>query len=256
MPSSFFGWIGFLLKEYGPLFVEGTINTIIIAVVGTLIGFLIGLLIAIVRTTEVNKKSSAFKRVGLKILNVIIGIYIQVIRGTPMMVQAMMFYYGSLQYFNLNMAAMPSALIIVSVNTGAYMAEIIRGGIISVDKGQTEGALSIGMTHWQTMTEVVLPQAVRNIIPSVGNEFIVNIKDSSVLNVISVSELFFISKSAAGTYLRYFEVFFITALIYLVLTVSVSQIMKLVEKKLDGDGSYKIYGSQSTAEVIEVKEEV
>lgn len=256
MPESFFGWIGFLIKEYGSLFVEGTINTIIIAVVGTLIGFLIGLLIAIVRTIKVNKKSSAFKRGLLKIVNAIITVYIQVIRGTPMMVQAMMFYYGSLQYFNLNMAAMPSALIIVSVNTGAYMAEIIRGGIISVDKGQTEGALSIGMTHWQTMTEVVLPQAVRNIIPSVGNEFIVNIKDSSVLNVISVSELFFISKSAAGTYLRYFEVFFITALIYLVLTITVSQAMKFVEKKMDGDGHYKIYGSQSTAEVIEVEEEV
>lgn len=256
MPESFFGWIGFLIKEYGSLFLEGTLNTIIIAVIGTLIGFLIGLLIAIVRTIKVNKKSSAFKRGLLKVVNAIITVYIQVIRGTPMMVQAMMFYYGSLQYFNLNMAAMPSALIIVSVNTGAYMAEIIRGGIISVDKGQTEGALSIGMTHWQTMTEVVLPQAVRNIIPSVGNEFIVNIKDSSVLNVISVSELFFISKSAAGTYLRYFEVFFITALIYLVLTITVSQAMKLIERKMDGDGTYKIYGSQSTAEVIEVKEEV
>ena len=129
MPESFFGWIGFLIKEYGSLFLEGTLNTIIIAVIGTLIGFLIGLLIAIIRTIKVNKKSSAFKRGLLKVVNAIITVYIQVIRGTPMMVQAMMFYYGSLQYFNLNMAAMPSALIIVSVNTGAYMAEIIRGGI-------------------------------------------------------------------------------------------------------------------------------
>lgn len=255
MPTNFFGWIKFLLDEYGPLFFRGTINTVLIAVVGTVVGFLIGLLIAIIKTIPVKKKDRAFKKVILKIVNIIINIYVQVIRGTPMMVQAMMFYYGALQYFNIDMPPMLSALVIVSVNTGAYMAEIIRGGIISVDSGQREGALSIGMTHWQTMTEVILPQAIRNIIPSVGNEFIVNIKDSSVLNVISVSELFFISKSAAGTYLRFFEVFFITAIIYLVLTMLVSQIMKIIEKKLDGPDSYRIYGSQSEAMPLEVKKE-
>lgn len=255
MPTNFFGWIKFLLNEYGTLFWQGTINTIIIAVVGTLIGFLIGLLIAIIKSVPISNKDNAFKKVVLKIVNIILSIYVQVIRGTPMMVQAMMFYYGALQYFNIDMAPMPSALIIVSINTGAYMAEIIRGGIISVDSGQREGALSIGMSHWQTMIEVILPQAVRNIIPSVGNEFIVNIKDSSVLNVISVSELFFVSKSAAGTYLRFFEVFFITALIYLFLTMLVSQVMKIVENKLDGPNSYKIYGSQSQAMPIEVNKE-
>lgn len=255
MPTSFFGWIKFLIDEYGSLFLQGTLNTIIIAVVGTGIGFLIGLLIAIIRTIPTSKKDGVFKRIVLKIINLILAIYVQVIRGTPMMVQAMMFYYGALQYFNIDMPPMLSALIIVSVNTGAYMAEIIRGGIISVDSGQREGALSIGMTHWQIMTGVVLPQAIRNIIPSVGNEFIVNIKDSSVLNVISVSELFFVSKSASGTYLRFFEVFFITAIIYLVLTMLVSQIMKIIEKKLDGPDSYRIYGSQSEAMPLEVNKE-
>jgi putative lysine transport system permease protein len=101
------------------------------------------------------------------------------------------------------------------------------------------------MTHWQTMTSVVLPQAVRNIIPSIGNEFIVNIKDSSVLSVIGVSELFFMSKSAAGTYLKYFEVFFVTGCIYLVLTITVTQILHLLEIRMDGPDSYVIHGSQS-----------
>ena len=140
--------------------------------------------------------------------------------------------------------------------TGAYMAEIIRGGIISVDSGQKEAAHAIGMTHWQSMIYVVLPQAVRNIMPSIGNEFVVNIKDSSVLNVISVNELFFMSKSAAGTYLRYFEVFFITACIYLVLTFTVTRLLRLLERKMDGKTNYIIYGSQSDSKAsIKIEKE-
>lgn len=254
MPTNFFEWIPFLLKEYGSLFIKGTMNTIIIAVVGTFFGFVIGLSASIVKTIKLNKKASIFKKALLKFFNILISVYVEIIRGTPMMVQAMMFYYGALQYFNIDMAAMPCALIIVSVNTGAYMTEIIRGGIISIDKGQIEGALSIGMTHFQTMTKVVLPQAVRNIIPSVGNEFIVNIKDSSVLNVISVSELFFVSKSASGTYLRFFEVFFITAVIYLILTISISQLMKFIENIMDPTHHKRFYESQSTSNMINMEE--
>ena len=172
------------------------------------------------------------------------NVYIQVFRGTPMIVQAVVIYYGA-QYAGVFMDTTFAAIFIISINTGAYMAEIIRGGIVSVDKGQFEAAHAIGMTHWQTMTTVVLPQAIRNILPSVGNELIVNIKDSSVLNVISVSELFFQAKSAAGTYYRYFEVYFIIAVIYLILTLSVSAILRAVEKKMDGPDNYVIHGSQS-----------
>ncbi|NLF27416.1 MAG: ABC transporter permease subunit, partial [Clostridiales bacterium] len=103
----------------------------------------------------------------------------------------------------------------------------------------------IGMTHWQTMTSVVLPQAIRNIMPSIGNEFVVNIKDSSVLNVISVTELFFQGKSATGTYYKYFEVYFIIALIYLALTFTVTRLLRFIEKKMDGPENYTIHGSQS-----------
>lgn len=245
MPQTFFGWVGFLLKQYGPLFLRGTANTLLVALTGTLLGFAIGLLVAIARTIETPPRASKVKKGLIRFLRGALSVYIEVFRGTPMIVQAMVIYYGALQYFNLSMPELVAGIFIVSINTGAYMAEIIRGGIISVDGGQTEAARSIGMTHWQTQVNVVLPQAIRNIMPSIGNEFVVNIKDSSVLNVISVSELFFQSKSAAGTYFKYFEVFFITALIYLTLTFTVTRLLRLLEKRMDGPDNYRIYGSQS-----------
>lgn len=244
LPSTFFGWVRFLLEQYGPLFLSGVGVTLIVAITGTLAGFLLGLLVAILRTIPTSSKDPAVKRVPLKILSWLLGVYIEVFRGTPMIVQAMVIYYGGMTV-GVRLPVLTAAILIVSVNTGAYMAEIIRGGIISVDKGQKEAAHAIGMTHWQSMIYVVLPQAVRNIMPSIGNEFVVNIKDSSVLNVISVNELFFMSKSAAGTYLRYFEVFFITACIYLVLTFTVTRLLRLLERKMDGKTNYIIYGSQS-----------
>ena len=261
--TSFFGWVAFLLQKYGTLFLRGTGMTLLIALTGTILGFLIGLLVAIVRTvamprsrdprrqSSAERVSLAVRRTLLRAVQILINVYIQVFRGTPMIVQAVVIYYGA-QYAGIYMDTTFAAIFIISINTGAYMAEIIRGGIVSVDKGQFEAAHAIGMTHWQTMTTVVLPQAIRNILPSVGNEFIVNIKDSSVLNVISVSELFFQAKSAAGAYYRYFEVYFIIACIYLVLTLSVSRILAWVERKMDGPDNYVIHGSQSDsrAEIV------
>ena len=248
LPTTFLGWVSLLLEKYGPLLLSGAGYTMLIAVVGTAAGFALGLLVAIVRTIPVSGKDSWIKKTGLKIASVILNVYIEVFRGTPMIVQAMVIYYGAMMYMGLRMPALGAAMFIISINTGAYMAEIIRGGIISVDKGQKEAAHAIGMTHWQSMVHVVLPQAVRNIMPSIGNEFVVNIKDSSVLNVISVSELFFVSKSAAGTYARYFEAFFITAVIYFVLTFTVTRLLRLLEKKMDGGKSYTICGSQSASD--------
>ena len=255
LPSTFFGWVRFLLEQYGPLFLSGVGVTLIVAITGTLAGFLLGLLVAILRTIPTSPKDPAVKRVPLKILSWLLGVYIEVFRGTPMIVQAMVIYYGGMTV-GVRLPVLTAAILIVSVNTGAYMAEIIRGGIISVDKGQKEAAHAIGMTHWQSMIYVVLPQAVRNIMPSIGNEFVVNIKDSSVLNVISVNELFFMSKSAAGTYLRYFEVFFITACIYLVLTFTVTRLLRILERKMDGKTNYIIYGTQSDSKAsIKIEKE-
>ena len=255
--TSFFGWVAFLLQKYGMLFLRGTGMTLLIALTGTVFGFIIGLLVAIVRATSpmpsLGRKSAAaaVRDALLKAVQLLLGAYIQVFRGTPMIVQAVVIYFGA-QYAGIYMDTTFAAIFIISINTGAYMAEIIRGGIVSVDKGQFEAAHAIGMTHWQTMTTVVLPQAIRNILPSVGNELIVNIKDSSVLNVISVSELFFQAKSAAGAYYRYFEVYFIIAVIYLILTLTVSRILRFIEQKMDGPDNYVIHGSQSDsrAEIV------
>ena len=245
MERSFFGWVGLLIKEYGPLFLRGTGTTLLVAIVGTILGFLLGLLVAIVRTIDLGPRAALWKRIPVKILQGILGVYIEVFRGTPMIVQAMVIYYGTLSALGWDMPRLFAAIFVISINTGAYMAEIIRGGIISVDKGQTEAAHSIGLTHWQTMVSVVLPQAIRNIMPSIGNEFVINIKDSSVLNVISVTELFFQAKSATGAYYRYFETYFIIAVIYLTLTFSVTRILRFIERKMDGPDNYMVLGSQN-----------
>lgn len=254
MPT-FFEWIGIILNEYGSLFLKGTGLTLAVALTGTVLGFMLGLLVAVVRTIPMPEKGF-LKKALLKAAHLLMSVYIEVFRGTPMIVQAMVIYYGAMQFMNIRMSSLTAGILIVSINTGAYMAEILRGGIISVDKGQKEAATAIGMTHRQAMICVVLPQAIRNIMPSIGNEFVVNIKDSSVLNVISVSELFFMSKSAASSYFRYFEVFTITAVIYLALTLSVTRLLRLIEKKMDGKDSYTISGSQThSLSAIKVKEE-
>ncbi len=245
MPQSFWGWVSYVLVEYWPLFLRGTATTLFVAVTGTVIGFLIGLVVAVAKTIPVRRTDGVIKKVSLKLLSILLSVYVEVFRGTPMMVQAMIIFYGALQYLHISMPTLVAAVFVISINTGSYMAEIVRGGIISVDKGQTEGAMSVGMTHWQSMVNVVLPQAVRNIMPSIGNEFVVNIKDSSVLNVISVFELFFAAKSAAGAYLRYFEVFFIAGSIYLFLTFTITRILRWIECKMDGPETYTITGSQS-----------
>ncbi len=245
MPTTFGGWVLFILEKYAPLFLKGLGNTLLIAIAGTVIGFIIGLLVAVVRTIPIHKNDNPAKKVLVKFFSFLLTVYVEIFRNTPMIVQASLIYYGSLQYFGLDMPALVAGIFVVSINTGAYMAEIVRGGIISVDSGQTEGANSIGMTHWQTMTSVVLPQAIRNVMPSIGNEFVINIKDSSVLSVISVAELFFMSKSAAGTYLKYFEAFTIACVIYFIVNFTITRLLLFVEKKMDGPSGFEIIGSQN-----------
>lgn len=252
MPETFLGWIAFLLEKYFPLFLQGTGATILIAVVGTIVGFIIGALVAIVRTIPIHPKDNIFKKIILRIARGILTAYVEVFRTTPMMVQASLIYYGLLQYFGIDLPALFAGIVIVSINTGAYMAEIVRGGIISIDVGQTEGAQSIGMTHWQTMVHVIMPQALRNIMPSIGNEFVINIKDSSVLSVIGVAELFFMTKSAAGTYFKYFEAFAIACIIYFVVNFTITRILLKIEKKLDGSDSYVLGSQNMTAEEMKL----
>ena len=250
---SFFDWISKLVSEYWLQFLNGTKNTLIMALTGTVAGFVIGLCIAIVRTVPVAQNDSKFKKVFFKCINTLLSAYVEIIRGTPMLVQALIVHYSL--FVKIGMPSLLSAIIIISFNTGAYMAEIVRGGIMSVDKGQVEGAHSVGMSHFQTMYHVILPQAVRNIMPSIGNEFVVNIKDSSVLSVIAITELMFIAKQAGGTYAKFVPAYVICAIIYFILTFTVTRLLRLLEKKLNGPSSYTICGSQSNPDAeIHIKE--
>ena len=157
LPSDFFGRILFILQKYGVSFLNGAGKTMALALVGTLIGCIIGFAVGIVQTIPVDKKDNPVKRGVLGLIKLILNIYVEVFRGTPMMVQAMFIYYGSSVLFGFNMSQTFAAYFIISINTGAYMAETVRGGILSIDPGQTEGAKAIGMNHIQTMVNVIMP---------------------------------------------------------------------------------------------------
>lgn len=245
----FFTRVFQILGEYGPMLIRGTGVTILISITGTIIGFVIGLLTGIIKTIPLPKKSKKFspmlKRFIIKFINAMIAVYVEIFRGTPMIVQAMVIYYGTAMIFDIKLNNIVAGIFIVSINTGAYMSEIVRGGILSIDKGQFEASQAIGMSHWQTMRCVVIPQVVRNILPATGNEFVINIKDTSVLNVISVTELYFQTKSVAGATFKYFEAFLIACVIYFILTFTITRLLRLIEKKLDGPQNYAINTTQN-----------
>lgn len=242
--------IGILWEKYRMMYLNGMLNTLGLALAATAIGCIIGLLCGILNTIPCAKNDPLPKRILLKIIRVIIRIYVEVFRGTPMMLQAVFIFYA-LPYFTDNALRFDNiwaaSILIVSINTGAYMAESVRGGIISIDPGQTEGAKAIGMNHWQTMLHVILPQALRNIIPQIGNNFIINIKDTSVLSVISITDLFFVHKSVVGALYTYFESAAIVMVIYLTMTLFASYLLRLWEKALDGPQNYDLNTTDSLA---------
>ncbi len=234
---SFIDQIAEIWNTYHDQFIRGTFYTVIISFISTFVGFLIGLLIAIYQTIQVSKHHR-IRYMLYKSIAVLIRIYIEVFRGTPMMVQAMLIFYGSKLLFNLDLSPLTSAFFIVSVNSGAYLSETVRGGILGVSKGQLEGAHALGLNHWDTMVHIILPQAIISILPSVGNELNMNIKDTSVLNVIAVSELFFITKSIAGTTYQTFQTYLIASVIYFALTFLASLGLKYVEKHIVAPNAY------------------
>ena len=221
-----------ILSKYYLSFLLGIRTTLIVAISGTLFGLMIGLLVGGFRAIRLDKTASGAKKTVKKLLDIIGRIYIEVFRGTPMMVQAVFIYY--LVYTNIvRWDKMTAAIFVISINTGAYMAEIVRSGIQAIDPGQNEAARSLGMSSMQTMMDVILPQAIRNAFPAIGNELIVNIKDSSVLMIISITELMFQSNSIAGTTYRFTETYFLTAAIYLILTGLSSIILGMIEKRMN-----------------------
>ena len=250
---SFFQDVINIVAKYYPQLLSGVGKTMLIALTGTVAGLVIGLLTGIVRTAPFSR--NGFVRALHRILNAVIAVYVEIFRGTPMMVQAMVIYWGyAFATGGSTLPLIPSGILIVSINTGAYMAEIVRGGIISIDKGQFEGAMSIGMTHSQTMFKVIIPQVMRNILPSVSNEFVINIKDTSVLNVIGVTELYYFAGIIKRQSFETFQTYLVVCVLYFILTFTVTRLLRFVERKLDGNDSYVIFGSQSdSAAEIHIK---
>ena len=241
--------------KYYPQLLTGVGNTMLIALTSTVAGLALGLLTGVVRTAPMSK--NPILRALHKRLYAIIAIYVEIFRGTPMMVQSMVIYWGyAFATGGDTLPLIPSGILIVSINTGAYMAEIVRGGIISIDRGQFEGAMSIGMTHAQTMFKVIIPQVMRNILPSVSNEFVINIKDTSVLNVIGVTELYYFAGIIKRQNFQTFQTYLVVCILYFILTFTVTRLLRWVERKLDGNENYTIFGSQTdvNAEIHITKE--
>ena len=235
--------IGKLWAKYGSLYISGIEKTLILALVATVIGCIIGFICGVLNTIPCGKNDSPVKRFFVGLVRVIVRIYVEVFRGTPMMLQAVFIFYA-LPYFTDNALRFDNiwaaSILIVSINTGAYMAESVRGGIISIDPGQTEGAKAIGMTHFQTMTSVILPQAIRNILPQIGNNYIINVKDTSVMFIIGFTEFFASHRYIVGINNKYFPSAVIEMAGYLAMTLIASGILRLIEKLMDGSDSYEL----------------
>ena len=235
-----------LWGKYSGSYITGIQNTLILAVVATLAGCVIGFVCGVLNTIPHGKNEPLPKRILLAVIRGLVRVYVEVFRGTPMVLQAVFIFYG-LPYFTDNAIQFSgnegiwtAALLVVSINTGAYMAESVRGGIISIDPGQTEGAKAIGMTHVQTMLHVILPQAFRNILPQIGNNFIINLKDTSVMFIIGFTEFFATHRSVAGATYKYFPSAALEMVGYLCMTLIASFLLRWLEKKLDGDSSYEL----------------
>ena len=238
--------VGLLWSNYSSAYLNGIRNTLILAVVATLIGCIIGLVCGILNTIPYFKQDHVVKRFVLKLIRVVIRMYVEIFRGTPMVLQAVFIYFGLPYFTDAQMqfkgysGMWIAAILVVSINTGAYMAESVRGGIMSVDSGQTEGAKAIGMNHVQTMMYVILPQAIRNIIPQIGNNFIINIKDTSVMFVIGFIDFFAQHRNIIGVNNMNFPSATIEMIGYLCLTLVASFLLRFVEKKLDGGDGYEL----------------
>ena len=227
--------------KYYPQLLTGVGNTLLIALTSTAAGLALGLLTGVVRTAPMSK--NPVLRALHKLLNAIIAIYVEIFRGTPMMVQSLILYnavFGLFKRTGMSVSDINrvwplflAGLVTISLNSTAYLAEVLRGGILAVDAGQMEAARSLGMTHWQAMRKVVFPQAIKNSLPAIGNEFIINIKDSSVLCVVGVSDLMFMTRSVAGIYYKGTECYLIAAIVYLILTYLSSLLLNAITKKLD-----------------------
>ncbi|MEH7613215.1 amino acid ABC transporter permease [Gottfriedia acidiceleris] len=209
-----------IVKEYIPFFLKGTALTIGLSFAGIFLGTIIGLFIGL-------GKIQSNKWLALPFVW-----YINFFRGTPLFVQILLIHFGVVPYFIGETNAIAAAIIALSLNAAAYIAEIFRAGIQSIDKGQMEASRSLGMTHVQAMKHVILPQAIKRMIPPLGNEFIVLIKESSIAAIIAAPELMYWSRAMQGQYYKVWEPYISAAVIYLVLTLTLSFVLNRIERRL------------------------
>lgn len=208
------------IVRYSSVFLKGLETTLIISLVTVFFGTILG-------ATLFFMKSSKFF-----ILKMISSIYIEVIRGTPMLLQVMLAYTGSKMVLNLDLSAFSAAIIAISLNSAAYISEIVRAGIESVDKGQMEAARSLGMSKALSMKLIIIPQAIKSIIPAIGNEFVTIIKESSIASVIGVTELMFAASIVTGSTYKAIEPLMVSAVLYFVLTFTLGRIMGYFERRM------------------------
>jgi len=242
--SEFLPSVAYIITRFAEDLLKGMLVTIELSLVGTLVGLILAMILVTLRILKPQKQDSeivAFlKTFGSKLS----GLYVNIFRGTPMMVQAVIIYYlvpvlissswGIPQdQIDRVFTHLVAGFIVVSLNTAAYLTEVLRGAIEAIDKGQMEAARSLGLSYRQAMLKIIFPQAIKNALPSIGNEFIINIKDTSVLNVIGVAELFFVGQDAKMRFFRTYEPFIIVALIYLVLTLTCAKLLAMLERKMN-----------------------
>lgn len=228
---SFWDWIFVLLKRYWIWFVEGASITLFIALLGTFLGVIIGLGTSMIISAPIPENQHKIIRFILSAIREILKIYVKVFRGTPMLIQAIVLYYGIMDVWNIDLNHMLVGVLVIAFNTGAYMTETVRAGLESVQNGQGVAADALGLNNKDKMIHIFLPQAIINMLPNIGNELVSNIKDTSILNVISVAELFYVTKSVKGMIFRTYEPFLIASAIYLFLTSLVNWLIKCIEYK-------------------------
>ena len=205
--------------------VEGLQNTLLIAILGLIIGIGIGTIIAIVRVIPKYK-------VLPRILNGLCSFYVGLFRGTPIVVQLLVFYYVMLPLLGLKISSVNVAIIVFGLNSGAYISEIMRSGILSVDHGQMEAGRAVGLGYWTTMLRIVIPQAVKNILPTMGNEFIALIKETSVVSFVGATDLYIAFNMIGSNSYEFMVPYLVMALIYIVLVLLISLGIKCMERSL------------------------
>lgn len=207
------------LSKYNMFFINGAKLTLFLAFFTVLFGSVLGLLLSLMKLSN------------SKILKAISSTYIEFVRGTPILVQLYIVYYG-LPSLGIEFPDVLAGIITLSLNSAAYVAEIIRAGISAVDKGQMEAARSLGMSNAQAMRHIIIPQAFKNILPALGNEFIVVVKESSIVSVIGIHELMYNADTVRGNTFRPFEPLIIAALLYFVMTFTLSKALGVVERRM------------------------